>query len=259
MKNDVTLKSTIAHHSSYIPETKKILKEYSELKSYEKLRNKVFVENMLNKSSESYRKMLFNEVLRRYMPKKDVYEKTPLMKILDSDLIDTKKDWFIYYEFCKDPLIYEIVTSLIYQRYDEGMSGINNENVIEFVNKLKEDYPEVKDWSESTVLHIGQQLLAALKNFGILEGSKRKKFKYLSPPRELIVYVIYSIREDGVELTSDIMDHDDWRLLMLDKGRLRSRLREIAPEHIIYEKRGSVEQIDFKYENLEECVDALGF
>ena len=248
-------KSSIGHHSSYIRETEKILKLYYKLESYDDLFEKIVYENDLNKSSESYRKMILKEVSRRYQLNKNRYEETPLIKIMNSNLSKSKEKWFLYYEFCEDRLIYKLITDLVYPKYNRGDFGIDKKDVLGYLEKLGEKNNEIDNWSEYTTLQVAEHFLSSLKNFGILEGSKQKKFKYVSPPNELVVYVLYSIKEMGFDTTEDIIKHDDWKLLMMDMSTTRNRLRRISPDFIKYEKRGSVEQIEFKYNSLEECID----
>lgn len=248
-------KSRIGHHSSYISETKTILNEYSEIKNYDALVEKIIYDNILNKASESYRRSILNEITRRYIPSRKKYEETPLIKVLKSDLPERKKKWILYYEFCEDKLVYKLVTDLLFSKYKKKNYSINKDEVIDYLDELSQDHEEIKGWSENTIQHIAEHFLSAVKNFGLLEGSTRKKFKYLSPPKELISYVLYSIRETGVDTTKEIINHDDWKLFMMDKGNVRDKMRKISPGYINYEKRGNVEQIDFNYESLEECID----
>lgn len=254
-ENNRKFTSSIGHHSSYIWETKKILKEYLRIRSYDKLRVRVIDDNILNKASESYRGNILKEITRRYIPDKNEFEETPLMEIINASLSDSKKDWIIYYEFSKDKLVYEIITSFIYKKYSNGATKINKEEVIDYIYKLRGDHPEINDWSEYTILQIGEHILSSLKNFGILEGSKGKKFKYLTCPKETIIYTLYSLIEDGTERSKDIISHDDWKLYFLDKNGVRKKLSNISPEFIRYEKRGSVEKIDPKYNSLSEVID----
>lgn len=256
MSNEkVKFTSHIAHHSSYIWETKRILEEYSGLESYKELRKRVVSDNILNKSSERYRKGILEEITRKYIPDKDEFVETPLVKVINSDIPDFKKDWVLYYEFSKDELVYELITNFIYKKYSKGSTYVNKEEITQYLEELEEDHPEISEWSEYTRLQIAEHLLSALKNFGILEGSKKKKFKFISPPNEAIVYTLYSLIEEGIERSEDIVTHDDWKLFMMEEDNVRRNLGRISPEFIRYEKRGSVEKIEPKYDSLEEVVD----
>jgi len=254
-EDDVVFTSNIAHHSSYIWETKKILEEYSKLESFEELKDRVLEDNILNKSSESYRKEILKEISRRYIPEKEEYKETPLLKAINSDLADYEKEWIIYYEFSKDDLVYHLITNFIYYKYSQGATYIDKEEIVEYLNDLEEDHPEIQDWSEYTILQVAEHILSALKNFGVLEGSKKKKFKYISPPNQVIVYTLYSLLENGIERSKDIIDHDDWKLFMFNEDSVRNKLSNISPEFIRYEKRGSVEKIEPKYDSLEDVID----
>jgi len=254
-EKDIEFKSTIGHHGAYIEETKKIFKEYSEVQSKEELERRIIEDNILNKASESYRKNISREVMRRYFSDENGYKQTTLMKVMNSNLAESKKNWIMYYEFSKDPLVYELTTNLIYEKYMEGASKVYKEDIIDHINNLKDNHPEIDRWSEHTIKQISKQYLSALRNFGILEGARKKEFKFISTPNEVVVYVLYSLIENGIERSKEIIHHNDWKLFMMDKNTVRNKLSRISPEFIRYEKRGSVEKIEPKYDSLEEVID----
>jgi len=254
-EEEVLFKPNLSNGGSFIWETKRILEEYSELNSMEELEDRVVSDNILNKSSETYRKNIIEKIKKRYLPEEDNLPETPLVKVMNSDLTDSRKDWILYYEFSKDDLVYELIVNFINVEYIKGSTYVKMEDVVDYIKQLEENHSEIENWSKKTVVRIAQHFLASLKNFGILEGSKKKKFKFISPPNEVIVYALYSLIDEGIERSEDIINHDDWKLFMMDEDQVRRSLGRLSPEFIRYEKRGSVEKIEPKYDSLEEVVD----
>lgn len=249
------LKSSIGHHSTYIWETKRIIEEYEDARSFDELKKRVVEDNILNKGSEEYRKRLLNEVALRYSLNRDGYEETPLARVLTSDLSDSLKDWVLYYEYSQDNTVRVLTQRYLYPKYQEGALTVTKTDVQGFIEGLEGEFPEVGEWTEDTKENVAQHYLAALKNFGILEGSQEKEFKYIHPPDKLIAYVLYSLFERDVTTPDAIVGDDDWKLLFLDESDARDRIIGISPEFVRYEQKGSVERIDPKYDSVKECVD----
>lgn len=250
-----TLSSSIAHHGAYVWETKLILETYAEVQSYDSVYEFVTEDNILNKSSETYRKKILREIARRYSIDKDGYSETPLVNVLSSDLPDATKEWILYYEFSADPLVRLLTVEFLYPLYSSGTLTVTNDDVVDFLDDLESEYSEIGEWSAETKKRVGQHYLAAMKNFEILEGSSTKEFAYIYPPEQAVAYVLYALLDEGVSAAEANVSHNDWKLLFLSTEDVRRRLQDLSPEFLRYEKRGTVERMDPKYESLMECVN----
>lgn len=250
-----SISSSIAHHGAYIWETKRILEAYVEAEEYSAVEDAVLEENLLRKSSESYRKNIFREVARRYDLSKEEYVETPLLHAFERPLSESLREWLLYYEFSQQPIVTLLTTEFLYPQFHSGALALEKDDVVEFINQSEAEFPVIDSWSEKTRLRVAEHYLAAMKNFGILEGSKQKQFKYVYPPGELIAYVVYSLFEQDVTTADAVVEHAHWELLLLTTEEVRDRLQDISPTHITYEKRGSVERLEPVYDSLRGCVD----
>lgn len=249
------LSSSIAHHGAYIWETKRVLETYIENKSYAAVEEAVLEENLLRKSSESYRKNILGEISRRYGLDSERYTETPLVRVFKLPLAESLQEWILYYEFSQEPVVTFLTTEFLYPKFHTGALTVGADDVTDFLNQSAEEFSVIDSWSENTRLRVAQHYLAAMKNFGILEGSKRKEFKYVYPPDELITYVFYSLFEQDIRTADAVVAHPDWKLLLLTPEEVRDRLQDISPTHVTYEKRGSVERLEPVYDSLEGCLD----
>lgn len=252
---DGELTSSIAHHGAYIWETKRILETYVDTESYEEVKTAVVEENLLRKSSDNYRESILSEITRRYDLETNGFRETPLTRAFRRPLDDSTREWILYYEFSKEPIVTLLTTEFLYPSFHQGVLSIRKDDVREFIEEQEAEYPTISSWSEQTRSRVAQHYLAAMKNFGLLEGSTEKEFSYVYPPDELVAYVLYSLFEEELTNAEQIVEHVDWRLLLFDLDDVRERLRAISPRHVNYEKRGSVERLEPHYETLMECVD----
>lgn len=252
-----SLNPKIAHHSTYIDETKRILNTYVESKSYDEVERQVVEENILNKTTIEYRTNVLREVTRRYIPDTEDYVITPLTEIVTGNARDDVVDWCLYYEFARDPFIYRITVDFLYPEFERGTLNIRATDIIEFIESIKQDHEILQTRSKATISEAATKYLTALRNFGLLEGRQQKEFAVTYVPDETIAYVVYRLAEQGVTTASEVIKHDNWKLFLMDNSAVRRRLRDIDPRYVAYEKRGSTERLLREYETISELIDAF--
>ncbi|WP_192918702.1 BrxA family protein [Salinigranum salinum] len=255
MTDDSKLSASIGRHGAYIWETKRILEKYVEAESYDAVKEAVLEENLLRKGSERYREDILTEIASRYNIDKSGYTETPLVRAFNLPISESVTDWLIYYEFSQDKLVYYLTTEFLYSQFHKGTLSIKKEDVIQFLEDSTEDYSVVESWSDNTKLSVAEHYLAAMKNFGLMEGNTTKEFQYVYPPNELVLYVLYSLFDLGVTTSNEVIEHPDWKLLLLSPADVQERLQDVSPSHVQYEKRGSVERLEPKYDSLMRCID----
>ncbi|WP_262178344.1 DUF1819 family protein [Haloarcula laminariae] len=256
-KQEQRLDPAIAHHSTYIEETKQILATYAEVDSFDELEYQVVEENILNKNTDEYRTNILREVARRYIPDTDEYVETPLMQIVTTNLRDDVTDWCLYYEFAQDPFIRIVTVEFLYPEFERGTLTVRATDIVEYIEAIKDDYEDLRDRSESTINEAATKYLTSLRNFNLLEGRQKKEFAVTYVPDEAIAYVVYRLFEKGVTSASGVIEHDDWKLFLMNESEVRRRIRDISPEYVTYDKRGSTERLVRKYDSTEELIDAF--
>lgn len=254
---EASLDPKIAHHTTYIDETKRILRTYVECKSYEGLEQQVVEENILNKNTDEYRTNILREVTRRHIPNKKEYTETPLMRVMSADVRSDVTDWCLYYEFAQDPFIQLVTIDFLYPEFERGTLSVQAVDIVEFLKSIQEDYADLRERSESTINEAATKYLTALRNFGLLEGTQRKEFAVTYVPDETIAYVVYRLFQKGAKSPTEIVEHNDWKVLLMNESEVQRRLRDISPEYVSYEKRGSTERLVRKYDSIGELIDAF--
>jgi len=252
-----SLDPKIAHHSTYIDETKRILRTYVECESYEELERKVIEDNILNKNTDEYRTNILREITRRHIPDKEEYTETPLMQIMATDVRSDVIDWCLYYEFAQDPFIYFVTLEFLYPEFERGTLSVQAVDIVAFIESIQMDYADLRDRSESTINEAATKYLTALRNFGLLEGSQRKEFAVTYVPDETIAYVVYRLFQKGAKSASEVIEHDDWKLFLMNESEVQRRVRDISPQYVSYEKRGSTERLITKHDSVEELINGF--
>lgn len=252
-----SLDPKIAHHSTYIDETKRILRTYVECESYDELERRVVGENILNKDTDEYRTNILREVTRRHIPDKKEHTETPLMKIMSADIRSDVTDWCLYYGFAQDPFIRLVTIDFLFPEFKRGTLSVQATSIVTFIESIQEDYDDLRDRSESTINEAATKYLTALRNYGLLEGTQRKEFAVTYVPDETVAYVVYRLFQKGAKSASDIIEHDDWKLFLMTESEVQRRIRDISPQYVSYEKRGSTERLVTKHDSIEDLIDAF--
>jgi hypothetical protein len=253
--SDEELTSSIGHHGAYIWETKRILEKYIETEDYNAVKEAVLEDNLLRKSSDTYRKSILSEIARRYDIDKEGYTETPLIQVFKRSVSESVCEWILYYEFSQEPLVTLLTTEFLYPSFHSGTLSLEKADVVEFLEDIEPEFSSISSWSENTQRRVAEHYLAAMKNFSILEGDAEKEFKYVYPPDELILYVLYSLFERDVNTADAVINHPDWKILLLTPDDVQDRIQGVSPSYVQYEKRGSVERLEPKYESLMECIN----
>lgn len=150
-----------------------------------------------------------------------------------------------------EPLMYDFCTQYLSARRAEGLLAINVNEVAAWI--------EAKGcgWSPAVTIKVTRALLAALRDFGLLEGKGRK---YLaSPPRPLssFAYLTFCLYQSAVA-ARNILTHPDWKLFMLTPVDVEHLLLESHQQRFLeYHAAGSVVSLSFPVSTAEEYAHVV--
>jgi len=109
-----------------------------------------------------------------------------------------------------------------------------------------------KVWSRSVTTKVAQGLLAALRDFGVLEGSVKKRLVPYYFPLESFAYLAFVLCRLG-EAGGGCITHSDWRLFFLSLPAVERLFMEAHQQRLLeYYAAGSIIRVTFPTESLEE-------
>lgn len=167
-----------------------------------------------------------------------------------------------------DPLLYffsaqndrtlrDLVVDVLYPRKQAGYLDIP---VIVIQNTLKEWVSAGKTksvWNGKTMLRVTQNALAALRDFGVLEGKANKHIAPVYLPLEsfalIAFWLMHKLQSGNLALRSD-----EWRLFFLDVAGVEHQFIEAHQEGLLsYHAAGSVVRIEFPAASLQEYANGF--
>jgi hypothetical protein len=223
----------------------------------EDVQSAVVHEDVLLKATHESRRAIWNQINQRYFLD---WNRARLLARLVSNSNYALAKLFLYYDFCRsEHILFDAVTSPIYERFDAGFSGMEISDLQVWLDSIQVEHSEVTEWSPQTRKKLLSNILTVLRDFGLMSGVYRKTFERVYIPASLAGYVLYSLRESLENFgPRSVIEASDWRLFFLDEGDVVNLLKELTDEgHCKFQKQGEIMTLDLKWQSLEGYVEAI--
>lgn len=162
-----------------------------------------------------------------------------------------------YYTALSEDLLYDFVIHRLFPLYQSGRERLDTGDALGYIDDLTATEAIAPPWSEHIRRKTARGLLAALRDFGVLEGKAVKRFRAPCIPMPVFLYVAHHLRDQGV-LGVGLVNHSHWRLFLLDMPAVEQRFYEAHQEgHLGYYAAGGIVRVEWRYRSLEELVRAL--
>lgn len=251
--------SKIIKASALLSDTKTLFTHWDEAKTAEENLQEARRANIFGKASRSRVADILAIFRQRYCltDGSDI----ALRRLVRSGLPAETVDRVLYYHAAlADPLLYDFVTEYLYHLYRRGRHVVTVEDALEFVRRAVAAGRTTTEWSATTQKRVAQHLLAALRDFHVLQGARRSPRKTFAPahlPVEAFVYIAFDIHREVVS-GERLLHHRHWRLFLLDVGAVERLFVEAHQSgYLRYEAAGSLVRVDFPYPDLLALVDSL--
>jgi hypothetical protein len=160
-----------------------------------------------------------------------------------------------YYEAARsDELISAFASGPLYAWYwRERRLEVGVEDVIEWLRSE----PGTQAWSENTKQRVAQGLLSTLRDFGVLDGTRRGRHKRILAPHLSIRGFFYVALRERARLASAraLLRAPAWRWYLLDAEAVRSLFLEADRQGILrFSEAGTVLRIDWLLTDLAEVA-----
>lgn len=147
-------------------------------------------------------------------------------------------------------LLYIFVTEKLFHRAGNPDRSIRIEEVISWISgKLRE---VKKEWTPAIQRKVAQGLLAALRDFGILNGAVRKSIAPFHLPLETFALIGFCLNDLGV-IGRDMVRHPDWKLFLLREASVERFFMECHQHNWLrYQVAGGLYRLEFPKNTFEE-------
>jgi len=213
-------------------------------------------ENVFGKASRSRVEDILAIFRQRYLTEAAVTK--ALVTLVQGKFPTAALERLLYFHSARaDQLLRDAVTKILVPMQANGFQDINFQSFRKSIEKWIDEGKTASRWSESTIVHACQELLAALRDFGVLQGSMNKKIAPAFVPIESFAYIAFYLKQHQPS-GAKLIELPDWKLFFLSTEGVERFLFEAHQRHLLeYHVAGSVTRLTFPAKTLEEYANVL--
>jgi len=213
----------LASKTSLLEETRQFLQTYARLRSIEATRQEL-VNGGLPQRSRATRQTILEIVQIRLV------RWNPPAWVLD-DLVAFAQDGhqaelqaaLLLHSARQDNLLYDIIQQVVVPRWLEGQRELIRADIQGFLDEAQSAHPEVTRWSHTTRERLSRHALAAIRDFGLLQGKASKQIVEPIVPSTVVQHLIHLLQEEGIP-AEQVAQHPDWQLWLWDAARAQKAI-----------------------------------
>jgi len=150
-----------------------------------------------------------------------------------------------------------ILSPVVMPMQAQGIADIDPIAIQKVLAKWVEKGLTTTAWSENTVSRVSRNLLACLRDFGVLRGAVNKQIAPAYMPVTGFAYIAFYLKQhqpSGVKL----LEHPDWKLFFLNRELVERFFFEGNQHHLLeYHAAGTVTRLTFPADTLEGYANVL--
>ncbi len=155
-----------------------------------------------------------------------------------------------------DPLLRDFVTEFVSPAFYAGRVNVTLEDTVAWLKAALKAAGQT--WKDSVTTKAAQSVLALLRDAGLMEGIMHKEIRFPYLSLEVATYLVYHLRALGFTTGKRVLEHPDWRLFLLEPRGVDEVLARVADAGFIsWAAAGTVYQLDYRFESLEEAARVL--
>ena len=152
-------------------------------------------------------------------------------------------------------LLYDFVCTELRYRSQRQEQGIQTDDVCRWI--AAQLAPCGKVWSPTVTTKVAQGMLATLRDFGILEGTVKKRIAPVYLPVESFAYLAFALHQAGAS-GPHLLQHGDWCLFLCSPPVVEHMFLEADRNGLLhFQAAGKIVRIDFPAHSFEEMADVV--
>jgi len=165
--------------------------------------------------------------------------------VMDASLVT--RQMLLFWQFSlTNQLFYELNRDVFTKNYFTGRLTLPRDEVEAYIREIISNNPDLKDkWSTLTIQTIASKYLTVLKKLDLLEGTTKKKFKYIQITNEALLVFIELVLSVETSL-SNFFDSRYFSLIFMSKDDFLNRAKELALK----------EQIDMNFNGVNLKIES---
>jgi hypothetical protein len=256
---DTLYTQALAKGGALLPETRILLQHWRPDESSADFGERVLRDDILGRATARRVLDIVRVFTLRFLTPIDAPARHLQRLIADTVPRQVYSDLVFYYTARRDDLLRDYTIEHYWPAVREGSLVIRNESVQHLIAEAQQDGRIRSPWSPEIRRDMAGRVLIALTDFGLLQEDKpaRRQVLPYHPADGTVVYLAHLLHDAGVT-DSSLAEHGDWALFGLEPRDVWNRLELLAGQDwFIVQRAGQVTRISWRYDSVEEAVDAL--
>jgi len=212
--------------------------------------------NLLAKTSRSRAEDILAIFRQRYLSEESVVK--ALARLVRNGCDGHSLDKILYFHAARaDSLLRDVVLQILGPQWARGVTEVSVDDLHQRLHQWVNAGKTTTMWGEYTIRRVAQGLLSTLRDFGLLEGSVKKRIVPVYLPLPAFCYIAFYLRQkqsSGVRL----LDMTDWKLFFLPREGVEWFFLDAHQHGLLeYHAAGSVTRLTFPATELEAYADVL--
>lgn len=256
LRSEALYSSRILKAGALIGDTKTLLSHWDVGAPVDENVRRIHRDNIFGKASRSRVEDILAIFRRRYLSEKSVT--AALVTLVRRRFPPASLERVLYFHSARaDRLLHDSVADVLLPMKQRGLIDIAVHDLQRPVERWVEQGKTVSSWSETTILRVAQELLATLRDFGILEGATKKRIAPAFLPVESFAHIAFYLKQHQPS-GAKLIELPDWKLFFLNRESVERMLFEAHQHSLLeYHVAGSVTRLTFPAETLEEYANVL--
>lgn len=162
-----------------------------------------------------------------------------------------------FYSVQNDQTLRDIVLEVIAPRRLSGYTDLTPEHVTRVVRDWVAEGKTTSPWGDETIIRVVQNSLAALRDFGILQGKMNKSITPIYLPVESFAFLAFELWRN-LRSGDKVLHSPAWNLFFLPTQGVERFFLEAHQERLLdYHAAGSVIRLEFPVNTLVEVAHEL--
>ena len=206
----------------------------------EQVRDAVLSGSLLTQRSINSRKGIWKRIHHRYLTHRIDWVISSLIDALAHGAHCPEFVSLLYLHYAlRDRLTYDFVTEVLWSSGYHSRPLVSRSAVLDFLARQSPEHPEIERWTESSRVKLAGNMLSALRDFGVLEGTQKKFLVRPALPLNTAAHLLRILTAEG-NRGRQVLENSTWRLFMLTEQEVAAALANLAREgEIHFEKVGT--------------------
>ena len=240
-----------------VEETKLLLSIYSPGMSVAELHTKALESGLFpNVSARRLRNMIAECFAPRYLKPDVARHLAPLSKRLPPTSFN---QLLLVFTALANRVLLDFIREVYWNKYAGGGDSLSTEESRRFVVNAVQDGKTQSPWSESTIRRVSSYLIGACADYGLLSSSRSsdRRIQSVRIQDSTTLFLAYWLHFNG-HGDNAMLTHEIWGVFGLSREDVKEELKQIAKNgHLIVQSAGTIVQIGWKHNNIEEVVDVI--